>query len=170
MYKIHKSFARGGTVAVILHRHRVLLECSVVRIKMKVSKLAIALCVSSQLSVGNAWSTTPGLFPSRAHIPATSRTFTARAVASATASSGGDEAAQASPDQAKKKEARKKQVKEEGGPFAFNTKYGALNPFAIYYGLTSILLGLPWLAILTFCQLLYTITGGRVDKRVSVCL
>jgi hypothetical protein len=135
---------------------------------MKIYSLAVALCVASQLSVGNAWSTTPGLFPRRAHLPSSS-SRTARAVASATASPGGDEAAQASPDQANK-EATQKQVKEEGGPFAFNTKYGALNPFAIYYGLTSILLGLPWLAALTFCQLLYTITGGRVDKHVSLCL
>lgn len=141
---------------------------------MKIYSLAVALCVARQLSVGNAWSTTAGLFPSRAHLPLSSsssspRTFTAQAVAAATASSGGDEAAQAPPDQAKK-EAKKKQVKEQGGQLAFNTKYGALNPFAIYYGVTSILLGLPWLAALTFCQLLYTITGGRVDKHVSLRL
>lgn len=50
------------------------------------------------------------------------------------------------------------------GLFTFKTKYGYLNPFAIYYGLTSILLGLPWFVALTACQLFYKITGNRVDK------
>lgn len=139
---------------------------------MKILSLAVVLCVASQLSVGYAWSTTSGLFQRRTQLPSTSRTFTVRNVASAsaaTASSDGEDTAQLSPTQAKK-EARRKQIREEGGPLAFNTKYGALNPFAIYYGLTAIVLGLPWLFALTCCQLLYTITGGRVDKHVSFCL
>jgi hypothetical protein len=139
---------------------------------MKILSLTVALCVVSQLSIGHAWSTTPGLFPRRAQLPSTSRTFTIRNVASAsaaTASSDGENTTQLSPTQVEK-ETRRKQIREEGGPFAFNTKYGALNPFAIYYGLTAIVLGLPWFAALTCCQLLYTITGGRVDKNVSFCL
>ena len=55
-------------------------------------------------------------------------------------------------------------IKSEGGRFSFNTKYGALNLFAIYYGLTSILLGLPWFAALTCYQLLQVITFGRFDR------
>ena len=47
---------------------------------------------------------------------------------------------------------------------AFNTKFGALNPFAIYYGLVSIVLGLIWFVALTFSQLFYKLTGGRLDK------
>ena len=50
------------------------------------------------------------------------------------------------------------------GFFTFKTKYGKLNPYAIFYGLTSILLGLPWFVALTFCQILYKVTGGKVDK------
>ena len=64
-----------------------------------------------------------------------------------------------------KQQKRLQQIKAEGGPLAFNTKFGALNPFAIYYGLVSIGLGLVWFAALTACQLLYKLTGNRVDKR-----
>lgn len=52
----------------------------------------------------------------------------------------------------------------DGGFLAFKTKYGYLNPFAIYYGVTSILLGIPWFIALNLCQLLYAITGNRADK------
>jgi len=52
--------------------------------------------------------------------------------------------------------------------FTFKTKYGYLNPFAIYYGVTSILLGLPWFVVLTMCQILYKVTNGRWDKMKAV--
>jgi hypothetical protein len=58
-------------------------------------------------------------------------------------------------------------ARTEGGRFSFNTKYGALNPYAIYYGLTSIFLGLFWYVALTGIHFLYFITRGRIDKRVS---
>jgi hypothetical protein len=63
-------------------------------------------------------------------------------------------------------------IQSEGGRFSFNTKYGALNPFAIYYGVTSILLGLPWFIALTCYQLLQFITMGRLDRlrRIPVYL
>lgn len=60
-----------------------------------------------------------------------------------------------------------KQLRKEGGLFTFNTRVGALNPFAIYYGLVSILLGIPWFFALKCCQFMYFITGGRFDKKVS---
>ena len=41
-----------------------------------------------------------------------------------------------------KQQKRLAQIRAEGGSLAFNTKYGALNPYAIYYGLVSIRLGL----------------------------
>jgi hypothetical protein len=62
------------------------------------------------------------------------------------------------------KEQRKRMIREEGGPLAFDTKFGALNPFAIYYGLTAIALGLFWYAALTLYQGLRVITGGRFDR------
>lgn len=52
----------------------------------------------------------------------------------------------------------------KGGIFSFKTKYGMLNPFAIYYGVTSILLGLPWFVALTSCQLFYAVTREKIDK------
>ncbi len=63
-------------------------------------------------------------------------------------------------------------IQSEGGRFSFNTKYGALNPFAIYYGITSILLGLPWFMALTVYQFLQLITFGRFDRlrRIPVML
>jgi hypothetical protein len=50
------------------------------------------------------------------------------------------------------------------GMFSFKTKYGYLNPFAIYYGVTSIILGIPWFVALNICQLIYKVTGDRFDK------
>jgi hypothetical protein len=59
-----------------------------------------------------------------------------------------------------------KDFRKEGGILTFNTPIGALNPFAIYYGLTSLVLGIPWFIALKSCQFLYWITGGRFDKKV----
>ena len=54
---------------------------------------------------------------------------------------------------------------ESGGGFlSFKTKYGYLNPFAIYYGLTAILLGLPWFVALNICQLIYAVSRNKLDK------
>lgn len=64
-----------------------------------------------------------------------------------------------------KKQQLKELIRKEGGRFAFNTKYGALNPFAIYYGIVAILLGIPWFFALLGCQLFYFITGNRLDKQ-----
>lgn len=50
------------------------------------------------------------------------------------------------------------------GIFTFKTKYGYLNPYAIYYGITSILLGLPWFIVLTMTQIMYKITNNKWDK------
>lgn len=67
---------------------------------------------------------------------------------------------------------RKALIRQEGGPLAFDTKYGALNPFAIYYGLTSIALGLVWYVALVLYQGLRFITRGRLDpyRRIPIFL
>jgi hypothetical protein len=67
-----------------------------------------------------------------------------------------------------KRQERKKLIRKEGGLFAFDTKYGALNPFAIYYGLTSILLGIPWFIALNLYQLFRVVTFGKIDTRRQV--
>jgi hypothetical protein len=59
------------------------------------------------------------------------------------------------------------ELRLEGGRLCFNTPIGALNLFAIYYGLVSLFLGIPWFAALKTCQFAYWITGGRFDKKVS---
>lgn len=64
-----------------------------------------------------------------------------------------------------KRQERKALIRKEGGRFAFDTKYGALNPFAIYYGLLSIVLGIPWYIALTMYQLFQLVTFGKMDKR-----
>mmetsp|Transcript_25577 Transcript_25577/g.37960 ORF Transcript_25577/g.37960 Transcript_25577/m.37960 type:complete len:355 (+) Transcript_25577:154-1218(+) len=51
-----------------------------------------------------------------------------------------------------------------GGVLTFKTKYGYLNPFAIYSGLTAILWALPWYVALTLCQFMYKITNNKWDK------
>ena len=74
-------------------------------------------------------------------------------------------AATESGELATKEVSRGQEVRKQGGRLAFSTKYGALNPFAIYYGLVAIGLGIPWflsLKVYTFFQIL---TRGRFDKR-----
>jgi hypothetical protein len=63
-----------------------------------------------------------------------------------------------------KKEEKWALIRKEGGRFTFDTKFGALNPYAIYYGLTSISLGIPWFCAMCMCQFFYAITGNRIDK------
>jgi len=69
------------------------------------------------------------------------------------------------PSPLKKKKKTLKELRAEGGPFTFNTPIGALNLFAIYYGVISLALGLPWLISLKACQFLYFITRGRFDPK-----
>lgn len=52
----------------------------------------------------------------------------------------------------------------KGGFLSFKTKFGYLNPFAIYYGLTAIVWALPWFTALTMCQFMYKITNNKWDK------
>jgi hypothetical protein len=99
----------------------------------------------------------------------------------AAASSGGEEvqSSRSSSDASSSvsapvlKKSKKKSYKElraEGGPFTFNTPIGALNPFAIYYGLMSIFLGIPWFIALKICQFMYLITRNKFDPEVRTLL
>jgi len=65
----------------------------------------------------------------------------------------------------RKKQERAEMIRAEGGRLAFDTKFGALNPYAIYYGLTSIVLGLVWFVALSTAQLFYFVTRNRFDKK-----
>jgi len=62
------------------------------------------------------------------------------------------------------KKERLKKIRSIGGPLAFDTKYGALNPFGIYWLLVSSSLGLVWFTLLQCCRLFYWVTGNRFDK------
>lgn len=59
-------------------------------------------------------------------------------------------------------------IRSDGGRLAFKCKYGALNPFSIYYGVTAILLGLPWFMELMLTNLLYIITRGKIDSLKAI--
>ena len=63
---------------------------------------------------------------------------------------------------------RKETVRQEGGRLAFSTKYGALNPFAIYYGLVAIGLGIPWFFALKVYSFLQFVTRGAFDKHRQI--
>lgn len=63
---------------------------------------------------------------------------------------------------------RREQIRQEGGPLAFSTKYGALNPYAIYYGLVAIGLGIPWFIALKLYSAFQFVTRGRFDKHRRV--
>ena len=57
-----------------------------------------------------------------------------------------------------------KNEESKPGLFSFKTKYGYLNPYAIYYGVVAILLGIPWFIALNVCQVLYKLSGNKLDK------
>jgi hypothetical protein len=70
-----------------------------------------------------------------------------------------------SPVDVQRKKERKQLIRQEGGRFAFDTPFGALNPFAIYYGLTAIVLGIPWFLALSAYQFFAFITRGKLDRQ-----
>ena len=59
----------------------------------------------------------------------------------------------------------KNQYRAQAGPFSFQTKYGVLNPFAIWYGTVAIGFGLIWFAALTTYQLFAFLTRGKLDQK-----
>lgn len=59
----------------------------------------------------------------------------------------------------------KNQYRAQAGPFSFQTKYGVLNPFAIWYGTVAIGFGLVWFAALTTYQLFAFVTRGKLDQK-----
>ena len=65
-----------------------------------------------------------------------------------------------------KKKKTYKELRAEGGPLTFNTPIGALNPFAIYYFVTSVVLGIPWFLSCKLCQFMYWITRNKFDPKV----
>mmetsp|Transcript_31612 Transcript_31612/g.38671 ORF Transcript_31612/g.38671 Transcript_31612/m.38671 type:complete len:381 (+) Transcript_31612:121-1263(+) len=64
-----------------------------------------------------------------------------------------------------KKANRLAQIKSEGGKLAFSTKYGALNPYAVFYGLTSIFLGIAWYMEMMACKVMYFLTRNKFDPK-----
>ncbi len=100
------------------------------------------------------------------HSPAalTSRRTSLHLSAAAVATPNNDDSSSATATLTKQQK-RMQQIKNEGGIFSFNTKFGALNPFAIYYGLVSIALGLVWFVALSFAKLFYMLTGNKLDKK-----
>lgn len=121
------------------------------------SLLAVVVCNNSALAFG----------PPQHHLcsPLSVRT---RLSESSVAVPGNDDSSTtvtAASNALTKQQQRTQQIRKEGGLLVFNTKFGALNPFAIYYGLVSIGLGLVWFVALTFCQFFYELTGGRFDEK-----
>lgn len=62
------------------------------------------------------------------------------------------------------KDLQGKMLRTKAGALAFRTKYGVLNPFAIWYGFVSIVLGLAWFTGLTLYQVFFFLTRGNFDK------
>lgn len=114
-----------------------------------------------------SWLPTPHARPRKGSVSFTNslRAAAASAIPAPEENASTDAAGEAEPAKVSKKELLKQKGYKEGGLFTFNTKYGFLNPYAIYYGITSIFLGLFWYAALWGCQLFYFLTGNRIDKR-----
>lgn len=139
------------------------------RATMKSSAAFLVLSAASAAAFGPS-AQRPAPAALLARIPAAARSRAGAsgvALRAASVAADGGDASSAAADGAAltKQQRRLRQIREEGGPLAFNTKYGALSPYAIYYGLVSIGLGLVWFVALTLCQLFYKLTGDRVDKR-----
>jgi hypothetical protein len=58
------------------------------------------------------------------------------------------------------------ELRAEGGPFTFNTPIGALNPYAIYYFVVSVGLGIPWVIFCKAWQIVHHLSGRRFDPKV----
>jgi len=129
-------------------------------------------CVSAALLLAAAHNPTTLAFSPSSHVHSASvavrsqktRRTSLRLSAAAIATPSNDDSSSTTTTLTKQQK-RIQQIRKEGGIFAFNTKFGALNPYAIYYGLVSIALGLVWFVALTFSQLFYKLTGGKLDKR-----
>jgi hypothetical protein len=63
-----------------------------------------------------------------------------------------------------KSQQKRSLFRAQAGALAFKTKYGVLNPFAIWYGSVSIALGLPWYAALSLYEFFTFVTRGKFDK------
>ena len=85
--------------------------------------------------------------------------------AAAVATPSNDDSSSSSTVALTKQQKRMQQIRKEGGITALNTKFGAVNLYAIYHGLVSIALGLVWFVALTFSKLFYKLTGDRLDKK-----
>lgn len=68
-------------------------------------------------------------------------------------------------DESPARTTRQQVIREQGGPLSFDTKLGALNPYAIYFGLVSIALGLCWFVVLSALQMLYLLTNNKIDPK-----
>ena len=135
-------------------------------------RLTFSLFAILQLTAVSAFTSTSSFATNTArlvgcHTTKTTKPSSLPPLAIATAATSADDSTTELTAGEREKQERKALVRQEGGRFAFDTKYGALNPFAIYYGLTAIVLGIPWYLALTLCQLFYKITGNRIDKHVS---
>jgi len=65
----------------------------------------------------------------------------------------------------KKKGDRLALIRSEGGKLSFPTKYGALNPYAVFYGLTAIFLGITWYLEMMACKFMYFLTRKKFDPK-----
>ena len=71
-------------------------------------------------------------------------------------------------EQLSREQERDALIHQQGGLFTVRTKYGALNPYAVYYGTVSILLGLPWFLALTAYQLFALVTRNKLDTNRTI--
>ena len=122
--------ARHATPTVVAHKafcHYAYIQnpfCA----KMKIFSLAVALFVASQASVGNAWSTKPGLFPRRVVSSSMARRSIRAAASAAAATPEGDSSKQLTPAEAKKEERRKQ---DQAGRRAFCIQHQVWRPQSV---------------------------------------
>ena len=101
----------------------------------------------------------------RSPVAIASRQTSSLHLSAAVATPSNDDSSSTATTTLTKQQERLQQIRKEGGPLAFNTKFGAVNPYGIYYGLVSITFGLVWLMVVLSLQLFYKVTGGKIDKK-----
>jgi hypothetical protein len=89
-------------------------------------------------------------------------------VAASSSSSTSSDVVSVQKEQQTREQERDALIHQQGGLFTVRTKYGALNPYAVYYGTVSILLGLPWFLALTAYQLFALVTRNKFDQNRKI--
>jgi 1-acyl-sn-glycerol-3-phosphate acyltransferase len=127
------------------------------------SAAAAAAAVPARIATSNTAKTLSSLFPQprrqQHHSHSSIKKLTTLLKASSTA---------LTPPTNSNSEDNNNNSNKKPGFLAFKTPAGYLNPYGIFYGLASYILGIPWFIALNLCQLIYKLTNYKFDTKRKI--